>query len=320
MDLIQPVVLFLLTALTLFGFYGLLAWGLGLIFGQLGVVNVAHGDFAMVGAFTMFALPAVPFFLRLLLAVVIAVVLGYVTERFLLRTLYLRGMLATLLAMWGVGIVIRQGLEAWFGTTPGSVTAPVTSSITVLGVQYPAYRLVATAISLALIGVGLLIIYRTTLGLRLRASIDNRQMASLLGISPTMMITGTFIVGTVLAVVAGALQSPMLGVTPSVGLTFLAPAFFAVLVGKPGSLGGPILGAAIVALLQTALRTFFTETLASLLFFLILILLIALRPQGLNWRLPQWKTPKTSPQTHPTPSNTPNIRPTTHAAELPDSR
>lgn len=320
MDLIQPVVLFLLTALTLFGFYGLLAWGLGLIFGQLGVVNVAHGDFAMVGAFTMFALPGVPFFLRLFLAVGIAVILGYVTERFLLRTLYLRGMLATLLAMWGVGIVIRQGLEAWFGTTPGSVTAPVTTSITVLGVQYPAYRLLATAISLALIGVGLLIIYRTTLGLRLRASIDNRQMASLLGISPTMMITGTFIVGTVLAVVAGALQSPMLGVTPSVGLTFLAPAFFAVLVGKPGSLGGPILGAAIVALLQTALRTFFTETLASLLFFLILILLIALRPQGLNWRLPQWKTPKTSPQTHPTPSNAPNIRPTTHAAELPDSR
>ena len=72
MDLIQPVVLFLLTALTLFGFYGLLAWGLGLIFGQLGVVNVAHGDSVMVGAFTMFALPGVPFFLRLFPAVGIA--------------------------------------------------------------------------------------------------------------------------------------------------------------------------------------------------------------------------------------------------------
>lgn len=299
MDLLQSTVLFLLTALTLFGFYGLLAWGLGLIFGQLGVVNVAHGDFAMVGAFTMFALPTVPFFLRLLIAVLAAAVLGYLTERYLLRKLYVRGMLATLLAMWGVGIVIRQGLEAWFGTTPGSVSAPVHGSITVLGVQYPTYRLIATAISLVLIAVGLVIIYRTNLGLRLRASINNRQMAALLGISPSLMITGTFIVGTVLAVVAGALQSPMLGVTPSVGLTFLAPAFFAVLVGKPGSLGGPILGAAIVALLQTALRTFFTETVAGLLFFIILIVLIALRPQGLNWRIPQWKTRKTSPQAAP---------------------
>lgn len=296
MDTLHSIVLFLLTALTLFGFYGLLAWGLGLIFGQLGVVNVAHGDFAMVGAFTMFAFPNVPFFLRLLLSVLFAIVLGYITERYLLRKLYAKGMLATLLAMWGVGIVIRQGLEAWFGTTPGSVSPPIHASITLLGVQYPSYRLLATAISIMLIAGGLVIIYRTNLGLRLRASIDNRQMAALLGISPTVMITGTFMVGTVLAVVAGALQSPMLGVTPSVGLSFLAPAFFAVLVGKPGSLGGPILGAAIVALLQTALRTFFTETVASLLFFAILIALIALRPQGLNWRIPKWKTRKISPQ------------------------
>src|SRR5699024_11990595 len=79
MDLLQSTVLFLLTALTLFGFYGLLAWGLGLIFGQLGVVNVAHGAFTLVGAFTMFALPNVPFFLRLLLSVLFAIVLGYFT-------------------------------------------------------------------------------------------------------------------------------------------------------------------------------------------------------------------------------------------------
>src|SRR5699024_6640985 len=162
----------------------------------------------------------------------------------------------------------------------------------------------ATAISIMLIAGGLVIIYRTNLGLRLRASIDNRQMAALLGISPTVMITGTFMVGTVLAVVAGALQSPMLGVTPSVGLTFLAPAFFAVLVGKPGSLGGPILGAAVVALLQTALRTFFTETIAGLLFFVILILLIALRPQGLNRSIPKWNTTRNPLPAHSTQGNT----------------
>lgn len=290
----EPFVLFTLSVVTLFGFYALLAWGLGLIFGQLGVVNVAHGDFAMVGAFTMYALQPVPFFLRLLIAAGVAVVLGLLAEKLLLKRLYTQGLLATLLAMWGVGIVLRQGAEAWFGTTPGSVSAPISTSINILGVQYPAYRLVATAISLAIIAVGLFIIYRTDLGLRLRASIDNREMASLLGISPSLMVTGTFVVGTVLAVVAGALQSPMLGVTPSVGVAFLAPAFFAVLVGKPGSLSGPVFGAFIVAVLETALRTFFSETVSSLLFFLALIILIAVRPQGLNWRLPSWKT-TTSP-------------------------
>lgn len=289
----EPVILFALTALTLFGFYALLAWGLGLIFGQLGVVNVAHGDFAMIGAVTMFVLQPVPFFPRLLIAAGVAVVLGLLTERLLLQRLYTQGMLATLLAMWGVGIVLRQGVEAWLGATPGSVPAPITATVNLLGVQFPAYRLVATAISLAIIAAGMLVIYRTDLGLRLRASMGNRQMASLLGITPSVMVTGTFVVGTVLAVLAGALQSPTLGVTPSIGVGFLAPAFFAVLVGKPGSLGGPVLGALVVAVLETGLRTFLSETVASLVFFLVLIVLIAVRPQGLNWRLPKWNTTTT---------------------------
>ncbi len=158
----------------------------------------------------------------------------------------------------------------------------------ILGVQYPTYRLVATGVAVLVIALGLLVIYRTDLGLRLRASIDNREMASLLGISPTLMITSTFCLGISLAVLAGALQSPMLGITPEVGLSFLAPAFFAVLVGKPGSLAGPVFGAFLVALLQTALRMTFSETIASLIFFLALIILIAIRPQGLNWRIPTW--------------------------------
>ncbi len=104
-------------------------------------------------------------------------------ERLLLTKLYARGLLATLLAMWGVGIVLRQGAEAIFGTTPRSVAAPITGSLNILGVQYPTYRLVATGVAVLVIALGLLVIYRTDLGLRLRASIDNREMASLLGIS-----------------------------------------------------------------------------------------------------------------------------------------
>jgi branched-subunit amino acid ABC-type transport system permease component len=284
----DAIVTFVLSVLTLFSFYALLALGLGLIFGQLNVVNVAFGDFAMAGAFVMYAFEAVPFVPRVLIALVLGAALAWVIEKLLLRPLYSQGFLATLLAMWGVGIVMRQAAEALFGATPASVAAPVTGSVSVLGVHYPTYRLVATVISLVVVAAILWVIYRTDLGMRLRATIDNREMASLLGIPPRLMITGTFVFGTVLAVLAGCLQSPSLGLTPHLGVSFLAPAFFAVLVGRPGSLGGPLFGAFVVALLSNSLRGLFSETTATLLFYAALIVLIAIRPQGLDWRRPQW--------------------------------
>lgn len=274
----------------LFGFYALLAVGLGFIFGQLRVVNVAHGDFVMVGAYVMYSLSSLPFVVRVLVAALIAIVLGLAAETTILRRLYTEGMLATLLAMWGVGIVLRQLAEAIFGATPRSVAPPITGSTRVLGVQYPTYRLVVTGVCLVIVAIVLLVVYRTNLGLKLRASIENRDMAAVLGISPRLMIAGTFAIATMLAVVAGALQSPMLGLTPGVGLAFLAPAFFAVLVGRPGSLTGPVLGAFAVAVLSSLLRFFFTETVAELLFFAALIVLIIARPAGLSWRLPSWKS------------------------------
>jgi len=285
----EPLVLFLLSVFSAFGFYALLAWGLGLIFGQLGVVNVAHGDMAMVGAFLMFALADVPFLLRLLIAAVAGLALGILIERLLLRGLYKHGMLATLLAMWGAAIVLRQTAEAIFGPTPATVPPPVAGTVEILGVSYPSYRLISASVALLIVGVLVLVMYRTDLGLRLRASIDNRQMAAGFGIPTGLMITGTFAVGTALAVLAGALQSPMLGITPQVGLSFLAPTFFAVLLGRPGSLGGPIFGAFVVAVLDIGLRTLLPEAVANLCFFIALIVLIALQPQGPNWRFTIWK-------------------------------
>jgi branched-subunit amino acid ABC-type transport system permease component len=294
---LESLVSLLLSIFTLFGFYSLLAFGLGIIFGQLGVVNVAHGEFVMVGAFLMYAMAGVPFWPRLLVVVLLGLALGVITERLVLSRLYARGFLATLLAMWGVGIVLRQGADAVFGSTPAAVAAPISGTFDVLGVQYPLYRLVITVIALAVVGSGLLLLFRSNLGMRIRATVDNRTMASLLGIPPTLMITGTFAAGTGFAVLAGALQSPMLGVTPGVGVSFLAPAFFAVLIGKPGSLPGSIFGALIVAILSTLLRTYLNETVAQLILFALLIILIAVRPNGLSWRKPQWKIVPAAPAT-----------------------
>lgn len=285
-----------LAVLSLFAFYALLALSLGVIFGQLGVVNVAHGEFVMVGAFTMYALDGIPFAARLVVAVIVGLLLGGVTERLVLSKLYARGFLATLLAMWGIAIVLRQGADAVFGSTPASVEAPLGGTVDVLGVSYPTYRLVAMLGCFAVVAVSLFVIYRTSFGLNIRATVDNREMASLLGIPPAFMMTSGFAVGTAIAVLAGAVQSPMLGVTPNVGAAFLAPAFFAVLIGRPGSLPGSIFGAFVVALLSTVLRTYLSETAAQFVLFSLLIVLIAARPNGLTWRKPRWLT-QSSPAT-----------------------
>lgn len=290
----DALITLVLSVLTLFGFYALLAVGMGLIFGQLGVVNVAHGEFVMVGAFAMYALSAVPFVPRVLIAVAIGLGLGILTERLVLSNLYQRGFLATLLAMWGVSIVLREGANAIFGSTPASVAVPISTNIDVLGVSYPLYRLVIAGVALAVVAAVLVVTYRTRLGLVVRATVDNRAMASVLGIPSRTVITGTFAIGVTLAVLAGALQSPLLGVTPTIGTSFLAPAFFAVLLGRPGSLPGAVFGAFVVALTSTILRTYLNETLAQVMLFTLFIILVAVRPNGIDWRKPQWK-PRLAP-------------------------
>ena len=291
MDLIVTL---LLSVFTLFGFYALLAVGMGLIFGQLGVVNVAHGELVMLGAFVMFALSDVPFLLRLVLAVFIGLGLGVIIERVVLSKLYGRGFMATLLAMWGVSIVLREGANAIFGSTPASVQMPVQQNVEIFGVTYPLYRIVIAVAALVIVAAVLLVTYRTKLGLVVRATVDNRDMASVLGIAPRLVITGTFAVGATLAVLAGALQSPLLGVTPTMGAAFLAPAFFAVLLGRAGSLPGSVFGAFVVALLSTVLRTYLSETLAQVVLFALFIVLVAVRPNGIDWKKVPWK-PHTQP-------------------------
>lgn len=277
--------LFLLTTFTTCAIYALLALGLGLIFGQLGVVHVAYGDFVMVGAYAMYALRFLPFVPRVLCALAVGAALALLTERLMLKPLYDRGLLATLLAMWGVGIILRQSAEAVFGVTAVSVDPPIAGSTHILGTTYPSYRLVAAGVAVVLVVGCLAVIFRTDLGVRLRATLDNREMASLLGISPARMVTLTFVVGSLFAVLAGALQSPILGVTPDIGFAFLAPSFFAVLLGRPGSLWGPVVGAVIVGVLSNVLSTWLTQTTAITVFYALLIVLIALQPQGPNLRM-----------------------------------
>ena len=265
----------------------LVAFSLGLILGELKIVNVAQGDLMMVGAYCMYSMRALPFALALLITAVFGLLLGLVLERGILRWVYDKGFIATLLATWGIGIVLEQVAAVLFTVSQKGIDPPLAGQIAVGALSYPTYRLAVICGIVLLLGALLLLVYRTSLGLRLRASIDNVEMAAVLGISPQRTFAMVFAVATALAVLAGALIAPTLAITPTLGLSFLAPAFFAVLIAKPGSLAGPVVGAVAVELTFTLLQARLNVTLAESILFGLLALFIALKPQGISWT---WKT------------------------------
>jgi len=265
----------------------LVAFSLGLILGELKIVNIAQGDLMMVGAYCMYSLRALPFPLALLLTFVIGLLLGFVLERGVLRWVYDKGFIATLLATWGIGIVLEQSAAALFTVSQKGIDSPLPGLITIGDLSYPTYRVAVILGIVVLLAALLLLVYRSSLGLRLRASIDNVEMAAVMGISPQRTFATVFSVATALAVLAGALVAPTLAITPTLGLSFLAPAFFAVLVAKQGSLAGPVIGAVAVEFTFVMLQAYLNVTLAESILFGLLALFIAIKPQGIAWT---WKT------------------------------
>jgi branched-subunit amino acid ABC-type transport system permease component len=265
----------------------LVAFSLGLILGELKIVNIAQGDLMMVGAYAMYAMRELPFLLALALTFIFGLILGLVLERGVLRWVYDKGFMATLLATWGVGIVLEQGVATIFTVSQKGIDQPIKGFITIGDVVYPEYRIVVALGIIALLAILLLSVYRTSLGLRLRASIDNVEMAAVLGISPQRMFAVVFAVATALAVLAGALMAPTIAINPTLGLSYLAPAFFAVLISKQGSLAGPVAGAVAVEFTFVLLQAYLNITIAESVLFGLLALFIVLKPQGISW---SWKT------------------------------
>lgn len=282
----------LLSILTQFGLYGLLALSLALVFGVSRVVNLAVGDFATIGAFTALATSGLPFALRLVVALIVAAPLLYVIQRGLLAPV-LDSPLATLLITWGVGMLIRQTCEVIFGSTPRSVPAPVEGSIPLLDGAYPTYRIVAAAVSIAVIVAVLLLVHGTRTGLRLRAVSDNPTMAALLGTQPSRTRTAVFVLAGLLAVTAGVLYSPLLGVYPSLGMNILTPAFVALLLAAPGSFRGAVAGAAAVVTVQILLRRVLPDTAAEAVFYALVLLIIGLRSVPFLRKALTWITTRT---------------------------
>jgi branched-chain amino acid transport system permease protein/urea transport system permease protein len=261
----------------------LVTLGLVIIFGLMNVINMAHGEMFLLGAYTVFAVQEMGggFWLGLLAAPMVLALFGLAVEELVIRHVYHR-FIDTILATWGLSIAIKQAVIVAFGPTAQQVFNPFPGMVNVFGATYPAYRMFIMAVAIGVSGLTFLLFYRTRLGLAARGVIANRMMAASLGINTRRMDRATFAFGAALAGLAGAVMAPMMSVDPQMGVGFLIPAFLSILVGGAGSLLGALLGTSLIAGSSTLVAGIWTQIIAEIVVFSLAIIVIRLAPQGLT--------------------------------------
>jgi len=262
----------------------LVASGLTLIFGMMGILNIAHASFAMLAAYFSYQVLQMTgnFWAGLLIAPVMAGICGVLTERFLLQTVHKHGHLAELLITVGIMTLILELVKIFWGTESLVVKIPESLSglVNFAGLRYPIYRLFVIGLSIVVLGLMALILFETRLGVIVRAAVSDADMVSALGINTPLVFMLVFGIGIWLAGVAGAVAGPLLTVFPGMADQLGMDAFVVVVVGGFGSLGG----AFIVALFLGELNAYgiqFIPRLAPVLMFAFMALVLAFKPMGL---------------------------------------
>jgi len=277
-------VVLLLNVLSQVCVLALVALGLAIVFGMMDIVNLAHGDFVTLGAFTLAALQhaagAEAYWLALVIAPLVGAAAGWLLEVTVIRLLYHRT-LDTLLATYAVSLIVQKLLELGFGKHPQLVQTPIGGSLSLLGAEYPAYRVFVIVTSLLVIALSAVLFTSTRFGIHLRAVIQNPAMAEGLGINTRRMNRSAFALGAALAAFAGVLVAPLVSVESHLGLSYLSKAFFVIVVGGIGSVLGAVTGSALIGSVETLLNYRVDPSLASALVLIMAIALIRIRPQGL---------------------------------------
>jgi branched-subunit amino acid ABC-type transport system permease component len=265
----------------------LLAVGLTLIFGMLDVVNLAHGSFYMLGAYAGLVMISATgsFWLALLAAPLAVGLVGMGIERVCLRPLYRRPPLDQVLLTFGFIYLFEDLIKAIFGGKIRSIPAPAlfASSVTVGDFTYPSYRLFVIAFGLTVAVALWLLLERTRLGSIIRAGVYDVEMTAGLGINIHRVFTGVFAVGAALAGLSGVIAGPIQSAFPAMGVGILIPALIVVVVGGLGSLKGSLAGSLIIGQAETFGKAWLPEV-AMLIIYVVMALVVLLRPQGLFGR------------------------------------
>ncbi|MAT00371.1 MAG: branched-chain amino acid ABC transporter permease [Rhodobacteraceae bacterium] len=263
----------------------LIVLGLAMVFGLLGVMNMAHGEFVMLGAYSAYVVQSLGlnFIWAIPISILVCVVVGWLMEWTIIRHLYNRPF-DTLLATWGVAILIRKGIEAIFSRDYKSVDQVMPGTIDILGITYPSYRLILIAIIIFLFVTLFAWYQKSKTGLRIRAMVQNPDLASAVGIDTARLSTVTFIIGVSFAGLAGVLLAPLVRVEPYIGLDYLLSSFFILIVGGLGTLEGLLIGSAVIGGSDALISTIFDKTAGYLSVLLLSILFLWLRPDGIYSR------------------------------------
>ncbi len=272
-----------------FSFLLLSAIGLAVIFGMMGVINLAHGDFMMLGAYitTIAATQGVPLVLAILIAALGVAAFGAIVEILVVRRLYGR-LLDSVAATWAVGLILSQGMLILTGPSMQGVSSPF-GSFTVGQTSYSWYRVVLGVISLVLLALLYLLFMNTKFGLRARATIQDPAIARALGVDTPRMYTMTFALGSALAGLAGGLFALTATIVPFFGTNYIVEAFVTVIVGGANALVGTPLAAALLGAINAALGTEYGLYIGRVGLLLTTILIIRVLPDGISGLVERWR-------------------------------
>jgi branched-chain amino acid transport system permease protein len=261
----------------------LVASGLTLIFGIMDVVNFAHGELFMLGAYvgTTVMVATGNFWLALVVASVSIALLGAVIQVTTLRPLLGRDPLTTILATFGISLVLQNWALYKFGPVARKIQEPFTGHFTLFYLEYPWYRIVIALLSAAIIGALWLFMKYGKYGIWIRATTQDRVMAQAMGIPVPLVHTLVFAIGAAMAAASGVLFGPLVGINHAMGLDLILKAFIVVVVGGMGNLGGSVLASIFISMLEAFASIWVSPAQAVIVSFVVLILTLLFRPTGL---------------------------------------
>lgn len=264
-------------------FYALMALGLSLILNLSGVINFAHGGFLAIGAYLAYTMmPVLGFWGGLVVAPLLTALIGIVAERVLIRRLYGRDPLYSLLLTFGLAYVLEDGTRYIWGaqSVPYGIPAWLTTPLSSRYFFLTGYRLFMVALVAAAVGGLFFILNRTRLGIRIRAGTSDLETVSALGVNVSVLRNLNFGLGIYLAGLAGVLAAGMLGLQPTIGTSLIMPSFVAIIVGGLGSLPGTLLGGLLIGVASGVTTVYFPSATEAVIYVMMGLVLLV-RPRGL---------------------------------------
>ena len=260
----------------------LIALGLAIIFGLLDIINLAHGDFFMIGTVLAWATlqQTGNFWLGFIVAPLIGFILGALIQRVVIEPIHNVAALS-IVATFGLSLILQESVRITYGPTPGRILAPIQGTIHVFGIDYEVYRLFAAAVAILLLGGFFVFLHHTQLGTWMRAVRHDRDTAVAMGIPAERVYVLTFAIGFALAAVGGVVAGPLPTVDFRGGVDILPFCFMAVIIGGLGNLPGTAAAAILLSFMEGVIQSVANPTVARITSLVLMSAVLLLRPQGL---------------------------------------